>query len=152
VSWVAFAGPAVASLALIAILGLPVSFALRLRGFAVAVVAVPAAFAVVAISSIVAPVIGVSWSLLPPLAVAVLLAAVLLLLRRWLGASERVRNRVSAAAGRRDLLVSLGAAAIGGAVFGPRAGRRDLADLRRGIPPQRGALHPRLRVGLTADG
>jgi hypothetical protein len=117
VSWVAFAGPAVASLALIAILGLPVSFALRLRGFAVAVVAVPAAFAVVAISSIVAPVIGVSWSLLPPLAVAVLLAAVLLLLRRWLGASERVRNRVSAAAGRRDLLVSLGAAAIGGAVI-----------------------------------
>ncbi|WP_449283260.1 DUF6541 family protein [Leucobacter sp.] len=116
-SWVAFIAPAAASLALIAILGLPVSFALRLRGFAVAVVAVPAAFAVMAVSSIVAPVVGVSWSLLPPLAVTVLLSAVLWLLRGRLGASERIRNRASAAAQRRDLFVSLGAAAIGGAVI-----------------------------------
>lgn len=116
-SWVAFAAPAAASLALIAVLGLPVAFALRLRGFAIAVVAVPAAFAVLAISSIAAPVVGVSWSLLPPLAVTVVLSAALLLLRRRLGASDRLRARTAGAAGRRDLLVPLGAAAIGGAAI-----------------------------------
>lgn len=114
-SWLALAASALAALALLALLGLPAAFALRLRGYAIAVVAVPAAFAVVAVSSILAPLLGLSWSLLSPLAVAALLAALLLLLRRRLGASGR--SRASAPAARRDLLVSLGAAAIGGGVI-----------------------------------
>lgn len=113
-AWIAFAAPVTVAVLTIAVLGLPAALALRLRGFAIALVAVPAAFAVLALSAIALPLIGLRWSLLPVLGVALLLAVALRLLRRWIGApaAERV-GRLS----RGDLWVGLGAAAIGGAVI-----------------------------------
>lgn len=113
-AWIAFAAPALAAVLIIALLGLPAALALRLRGFAVALVAVPAAFAVLAVSAILSSLVGVAWSLLPALAVALGLAVLLRVLRRWIGAPA------APAAGRRvrhDLWLGLGAAAIGGAVI-----------------------------------
>ncbi|WP_336660596.1 DUF6541 family protein [Leucobacter sp. USHLN153] len=119
-AWIAFGLPVVAALAIIAVLGVPAAIALRLRGFALAVVAVPAAFAVMALASIAAPFVGIGWSLLPPFALAIVLAAVLFLLRRWIGAAPVHRSTEAAPARRpqrRDLWVSLAAAAIGGLVI-----------------------------------
>ena len=112
-AWLAFIAPAFASVALIALLGLPAAFALRLRGFALAVVAVPAAFAVIAATSLVASFVGIGWSLLPAMAIAVLLAGVLALLRRWFAPPLRgTTDRTW-----RALWVPLAAAGIGALVI-----------------------------------
>ncbi|QYM76996.1 DUF6541 family protein [Leucobacter luti] len=113
-AWIALVAPVVAAVLIIAVLGLPAALALRLRGFAIALVAVPAAFAVLALSTVVTPFVGISWSLIPALGIAILLAAALWLLRRWLGApalsnSGRVRHA--------ELWIGLGAAALGGSVI-----------------------------------
>ena len=118
ISWIQLAATAAAGLALIAVLGVPSALALRLRGFPLVLVSIPAAFAVIALSSIVAPFVGVPWSPLPALVLAALLALVLLALRRWIGAPKpsggaddaRLLRRLSL----RDLWVSVGSAAIGG--------------------------------------
>ncbi|MBL3699731.1 DUF6541 family protein [Leucobacter luti] len=114
IAWIAFVAPAAAALLVIALLGLPAALALRLRGFAIPLVAVPAAFAVLALSSIAAPIAGVPWSLVPALALALVLAGALFLLRRWLGAPAAPR---AGRTQRGELWLGLGAAAIGGAVI-----------------------------------
>ncbi|UOQ57696.1 hypothetical protein MUN78_02290 [Leucobacter allii] len=117
-AWLAFALPLGAAIAVIAVLGLPAAFALRLRGLTMLVVAVPAAFAVLAVASILAPLIGMRWSILPALAVAAALAVLLRLLRRWLGAPPRGEaERRRGASSWRDFWIGLGAAAIGGGVI-----------------------------------
>ncbi|MCW2289857.1 hypothetical protein EDF60_2734 [Leucobacter luti] len=113
-AWIAFAAPVLAAVLIVAVLGLPAALALRLRGFAIALVAVPAAFAVLAVSSIAAPIVGLQWSFLPAIALALVLAAVLVPLRRWLGAPALPAARRR---GQQDLWLGLGAAAIGGAVI-----------------------------------
>lgn len=113
-AWLAFVVPMVAALAIIGILGLPAALALRLRGFTVALVAVPASFSVLAVSSIVTSQFGIRWSLLPALFVALLLALVLWLLRRWIGAPAAPNVGPTR---RGDLWLGLGAAAIGGVVI-----------------------------------
>ncbi|WP_053386824.1 DUF6541 family protein [Leucobacter japonicus] len=113
-AWLAFGIPIATALAIIAVLGLPAAFALRLRGFALVIVAIPAAFAVMALASIATPFVGIRWTLLPPLILAVVLAAVLFVLRRWIGARPGVRGTRPRA--RRELWVALAAAAIGGLV------------------------------------
>lgn len=115
-AWISLGIAAVASLGVIALLGVPIAWALRARGFALPVIAVPAAFAIVAISSIIAPVAGLSWSILVPIAVTALLTVVLFVLRRW------ILPRIPAVtsdrkSGARDLWLGVGAAAIGGAVI-----------------------------------
>lgn len=84
-SWLSLIAPLAVAIAIIGVLGLPSAFALRLRGFTIALVAIPAGFAVLAITPILASVVGIAWSILPALAIAILLAIVLLALRRWLG-------------------------------------------------------------------
>lgn len=110
-SWLSMLLPIAAGLGLVAVLGLPAALALRLRGFALAVVAVPAAFAVLALSPILAAFAGVPWGPLPPLALALALALILLVLRRWLGASK------SHAARPHRFWLPIAAAAIGGAAI-----------------------------------
>lgn len=112
-TWIAFAAPVIAAVALIALLGLPLSFALRLRGFAIAVVAVPAAFAVLAVSTLLMPYVGLGWSLIPAVIITAALGAVLLLLKRWFAPP------VAAAEARswRALWVPLASAGIGALVI-----------------------------------
>lgn len=115
-AWLAFTLPVIVAIAIIAVLGLPSAFALRLRGFALVTVAVPAGFAVLAATSILASLVHVPWGVLPPVVLALVLAAILLLLRRWFSAP---RASVNARGSRswRDLWVGLAAAAVGGAVL-----------------------------------
>ena len=119
IEWAAFALPVLAALATIALLGLPVALALELRGFALPLVAVPAVFAVLAVSSIAADVLGVPWSLLPPLALSIALAVVLFALRRRIGAARGAGPRAGRSADTTvgSLVATLGSAAIGGAVI-----------------------------------
>ena len=112
-TWIAFAAPVLAAVALIALLGLPIALALRLRGFAVAIVTVPAAFAVLAVASLLAPMFGLAWSLIPAVIITVGLGLVLLPLRRWIAPPRSA----SVARPWRALWVPLAAAAIGGIVI-----------------------------------
>ena len=45
-AWLPLALPLIVALGILAVLGLPAALALRLRGFAIAIVAIPAGFAV----------------------------------------------------------------------------------------------------------
>ncbi|RGE23189.1 DUF6541 family protein [Leucobacter sp. wl10] len=110
-SWIALAAASSLAVAIIAVLGIPAALALRLRGFAVVVVAIPAGLAVIALASLLAPIAGLGWSLLPALICAAALALLLLLLRRWLGVAARPRNPGSS---MRALWIPVGAAAVGG--------------------------------------
>lgn len=110
-TWVSLAVPLLTTLGLIAILGLPIAFALRLRGFAALTVAVPAAFAVLAISPLAASLAGIAWGPLPPVAITAVLALVLWACSRWIGARWRTPARPH------RLWLPLGAAAIGGAAI-----------------------------------
>lgn len=111
-TWLALASATLVAVATITIVGLPVALALRLRGFALAFLCVPAAFAVLAAASVLMPFLGVRWSILPAIALSLALSTLLLLLRRWIKpATAAARPRGS------SLAVSLGAAAIGGAAI-----------------------------------
>ena len=110
-SWVALAPPLLATLALLALLGAPVSLALRLRGYASLVVGIAAAFAVLALSPILASILGIPWSPIPPIAVSFALALILLPLRRWVGTRWQRPSRPH------RLWVPLGSAALGGAAI-----------------------------------
>lgn len=111
-AWLAFSAPVLAAIAIVAVLGLPAALALRLRGLALPLVAIPASFAVLAVASLAGPALGLSWSILLAGAVALALALVLLALHRWLGAPRAV-----AAARHGGLWLPLGAAAAGGLVI-----------------------------------
>ncbi|WP_400994031.1 DUF6541 family protein [Agromyces sp. GXQ0307] len=65
-------------------IGAPVPAALRLRGVAFLAVAVASTLSSVALASVIAPRLGIGWSLLPPLAVSAVIAGVSFGLRRWL--------------------------------------------------------------------
>lgn len=109
-AWLQLALPTLTVVGVLTVLGGPVALALRLRGFFAAIVALPAAFAVLALASIVSPIAGVSWSLLPPLALTAGLSIVLVTLRKWLaprGSTSRPHR----------VLAPLASAAIGGAAI-----------------------------------
>ncbi len=110
-AWLALALPVLTALGIVAALGLPTAWALRMRGLQLPLIAVPAGFAVLALASIATPIVGIRWSFLPALGLSVALALVLLALRRWLAAPRGTTPR------RGDLWLTLGAAAIGGAVI-----------------------------------
>lgn len=113
-AWVSLGIAALAALGLIALLGIPVAWALRARGFALPVIAVPAAFAVISVSSIIAPLAGLGWSPLLPLAATAVLTVVLLGLRRF------ILPRITAGSAPwnlPDLWLGVGSAAIGGTVI-----------------------------------
>lgn len=82
-SWIA-AIPAVAAALLISVLpGLPAAWALRLRGLSLIAGSIAASFAIIALASVVSPVIGIPWTLLPVLVLAAVLAAVLWVVVRF---------------------------------------------------------------------
>lgn len=115
-AWLPLALPLLAALAILAVLGLPAALALRLRGFAIAIVAIPAGFAVLALAPILSGIAHLRWSVIPAFAFAAILALVLVVLRRWLGAPRRDRTAPRPPRVHR-LWVPIGSAAIGGAAI-----------------------------------
>ena len=89
-TWLSFALAVGAAIAVLGVVGGALSWSLGLRGLW-AVAAAPAfALTSIALASIVAPVVGLSWSLLPVLFVTVVLGLSLFLVRRrWVGSLVR---------------------------------------------------------------
>ena len=83
-SWFAFIPVFATVVALMVGIGAPIAAALRLRGIAFVGVAVGSSVASIGLSSIVAPWVGLSWTVIPPLALSLVIALVLLPLRRRL--------------------------------------------------------------------
>lgn len=74
-SWLAILVPFLMGLLLLFVPGLLVTTAVRLRGFDAVAIAPPVSVAVLAVSAIIAPMVGVGWSLWVPLVFAVIVAA-----------------------------------------------------------------------------
>ncbi len=74
--------PALALVAVLAAIGGVVALALGLRGLWAAALAGPFAVSTVAMASVIAPMVGVSWSILPVAVMALVLAGLLLVSRR----------------------------------------------------------------------
>ena len=112
IAWLGMALPVAALIAMIVVLGGPIAWALRARGFSYALIAVPAAFAVIALTSLAGPFVGLGWSLLLPFGLTVVLTLMIVALRRF------VAIRVPASPNRRHgFLVPIASAAIGGLVI-----------------------------------
>ena len=103
-------------------LGAPFALAVGARGVLFLGLSAAASVAIVAVSSLAAPLVGASWNLVPPVLLAVVLAVIGLLLRRLTVARDRPRGEwgrpllagvVGIAAGAvligRNLLVGIGA-------------------------------------------
>ncbi|MGR0220188.1 DUF6541 family protein [Agromyces sp. ZXT2-6] len=105
--------PAIAvAIVLLVVPGAPFAILLGLRGAAFAGVAVAASVGIVGVASILAPLVGLDWSLLPVGAVAVVAALLAWGIRRW------TRRRDSPDAGRwSELLPTAGGVAAGGALI-----------------------------------
>lgn len=80
--WFTFTWAVLATLLLLAVVGLPLARIVGLRGFAAIATAPAFAVTVIGIAAVVAPWVGLSWSVLPVLLVAVILGGVLFALRR----------------------------------------------------------------------
>ncbi|HWM16674.1 MAG TPA: DUF6541 family protein [Microbacterium sp.] len=80
--WLAFTWAAVATALLLIVIGVPLARIIGLRGFAVIAAAPAFAVTVVAGAAVVAPWLGVSWSVLPVIVVAIVLGVLLALVRR----------------------------------------------------------------------
>ncbi len=106
--WVSFIVPAFTAVGVLAILGVPLALSLRLRGYIAAIASVPAAFAVVGLSAIIAPLAGARWSLFAPLAVTTVLSIIFALLANWFRPASAPTSKPQ------RLAVPLGAAAVGG--------------------------------------
>lgn len=111
-AWVSLIPPLFGALAIVAALGLPTAFALGARGISLALVTVPAAFAVITVASIALPLIGLPWNSMTAIAVAIVVGLLLLLGRRWLGSTKLPVERVT------RFWPIVAAAAIGGAAIG----------------------------------
>ncbi|MBC9944637.1 hypothetical protein ICL81_08970 [Leucobacter sp. cx-328] len=110
--WLALVLPVVTMLGLIAVLGLPIAFALRARGFSVLLISIPAAFAVLALSSFIAPFLGIFWTVLPAIGLTVVLTVVLFALRPFMAIQRKGSSAHSSGAKR--FWIPTVAAAIGG--------------------------------------
>jgi hypothetical protein len=82
VQWFEFSWAALATILLFAVIGVPLARIIGLRGFA-AIAAAPAfAVSIVAVTAVIAPWVGLSWSVLPVVLVAIAVGAVLFGIRR----------------------------------------------------------------------
>ncbi|MFF8817391.1 DUF6541 family protein [Leucobacter sp. NPDC015123] len=84
-AWISLLLPSAIALAVLGALGLPIAFALRLKGFFAFVTAIPAALGVLALAAIFAPSLGQEWSFFVPLALAAVIVLVLLFIGTRLG-------------------------------------------------------------------
>lgn len=80
-SWFEFFPVFAAVVAIMLGIGAPIAAALRLRGIAFLGVAIGASVASIGVSSLVAPWLGLAWSMIPPLALSLLVGLVVLPLR-----------------------------------------------------------------------
>ncbi|MBO1900573.1 hypothetical protein J4H92_01255 [Leucobacter weissii] len=112
--WIAAVPALLSAIALITVPGLPAALALRLRGLALLAASVAASFAAIAVAALAAPLLGLSWGVLPVLGVAGAAALLCALLRLAIPAPA-----VSAAvsAGRRSPAPRRAALALGGALL-----------------------------------
>lgn len=106
IAWLSAAPSLLIALALATLPGLPAAIALRFRGLALIAASVAASFASIAIASIVSPMLGVSWSILPVLGIAALLAILCFVARRFLPVSTAPRS------GREGLIALAAALAL----------------------------------------
>lgn len=81
-AWIQAAPAYLTALALVVFLGLPVALALRLRGFALLAASIAGSFAIITLSSFLAPTLGLSWSIILPVVTAIGVSAVLFPLGR----------------------------------------------------------------------
>lgn len=110
-AWVSLFPALLAGLGILAAIGLPSALALRARGFVLLLVGIPAALATLALTSLVLPRLGISFSLLPVLLAGVALGVLLLPLRRWASPVPGWRPT------RASAWVPLASAALGGAII-----------------------------------
>lgn len=80
-AWLQLVPALAVATALVVVPGLPIAWALRLRGLAFFAASLAASVAVIGVASVVAPVAGFGWSLLPVLAVTVAVTLVALCVR-----------------------------------------------------------------------
>jgi hypothetical protein len=111
-SWLEALPAFAVAIVLLVVPGAPFALLLGLRGAAFAGVAVAASVGIVGVASIVSPLLGLDWSLLPVGIVAVVAALAALAMRRW------SRRPDSADDGRwRELLPTAAGVAAGGALI-----------------------------------
>ena len=75
--WLALLPPLTVAVALVLVGGLPIAWGLRARGYAMLLTAIPASFAVIAVTSIAAPLLHLTWSWPVPVVAAIALGAIL---------------------------------------------------------------------------
>ncbi|SFR95750.1 hypothetical protein SAMN04487846_1230 [Microbacterium sp. cf046] len=80
--WLTFTSAVAATVLLLAVIGLPLARIIGLRGYAMIAASPAFAVTIVAITAVAAPWIGLSWSVLPVILVAVVVGLVLFLIRR----------------------------------------------------------------------
>ena len=90
-TWFDLAVGATVAAALILVPGLALALVARLRGLAAWAAAGPFGIAVLSVAALVAPAIGLAWSVIPLAIVTGLFAALILLGRRWLGPGSAQR-------------------------------------------------------------
>lgn len=88
-SWVSAAPAIIAAAALVTLPGLPIAVILRLRRLTLLAASIAASFAYIAISSILTPLVGLPWSVLPYLATATIVTLAALALRPLLKVCSR---------------------------------------------------------------
>lgn len=109
--WLTLVLPVATMLGIIAVLGLPIAFALRAHGFSILVISIPAAFAVLVLSSFIAPFFGIFWTVLPAIGLTAVLTIVLFLLRPFVAVRGKSNTHGSQA---KRFWIPTFAAAIGG--------------------------------------
>lgn len=82
-SWLSAAPALFVALAISILPGMPAAWVLRFRGLTFIAASITASFALIAVTTVLTPFFGMSWGILPVLAVAVLFAVLLLPLRRF---------------------------------------------------------------------
>lgn len=75
-NWVEAAPTYFVAVALVVLLGAPLALALRLRGIAMITATIAGSFAIITVSSAIAPLIGLEWSILVPIVTSLVTAAV----------------------------------------------------------------------------
>lgn len=91
-AWISVAPPLLLAATLVTIPGLPAAYALRLRGLGLLAGGIAASFAIIAVTALVAPLIGASWGIVPVLGCAAVLALAAFIVRRWLPAPASKRS------------------------------------------------------------
>lgn len=81
--WLALLHPLSVAVALILVCGLPIAWGLRSNGYAVLIITVPASFAVIAATSIVAPFLKLTWWWPVPVVASIAIGAVLRFISRF---------------------------------------------------------------------